>query len=113
MRIVEAAIYQRLENVLVGKVADKGPQGLKKGTKITSEFIASLEKDELFKLRMHDNDANDVVEQLADQVKEQRKVFDEKFEEKKGKITRGDDLAPGVLKMVKVYHGRQTSYSAG
>ena len=103
LRIVEAAIYQRLENVLVGKVADKGPQGLKKGTVITSEYLAGLDAENKFKLRMQDNDVNDLIEQLADQVKEQRKAFDEKFEEKKGKITRGDDLAPGVLKMVKVY----------
>ena len=103
LRIVEAAIYQRLENTLVGKVADKGPQGLKKGTKITAEYLESLDKEDRFKLRMRENDANDLVEQLADQVKDQRKVFDERFEEKKGKITRGDDLAPGVLKMVKVY----------
>jgi len=84
-------------------VADKGPQGLKKGTKITAEYLESLDKEDRFKLRMRENDANDLVEQLADQVKDQRKVFDERFEEKKGKITRGDDLAPGVLKMVKVY----------
>ena len=103
LRIVEAAIYQRLENGLVGKVADKGPQGLKKGTVITAEFLASLDAEDKFKLRMKDNDANDLLEQLADQIKEQRTVFDDKFEEKKGKITRGDDLAPGVLKMVKVY----------
>jgi len=102
-RIVESAIFQRLENALVGKVANKGPQSLKKGTKITAEFLAGLDTEEWFKLRMKDNDVNDLVEQLADQVKDQRKVFDEKFEEKKGKITRGDDLAPGVLKMVKVY----------
>ena len=103
LRIVEGAIYQRLENALLDKVADKGPQGLKKGTKITAEFLAGLDSEEWFKLRMKNNDANDLLEQLADQVKEQRKAFDEKFEEKKGKITRGDDLAPGVLKMVKVY----------
>jgi DNA-directed RNA polymerase subunit beta len=103
LRIVEAAIFQRLENVLVGKVADKGPKGLKKGTVITSEYLAGLEAEDKFKLRMQDNDVNDLIEQLADQVKEQHRAFDEKFEEKKGKITRGDDLAPGVLKMVKVY----------
>ncbi len=103
LRIVEAAIYQRLENVLVGKVANKGPQGLKKGTVITAEYLAGLDTEDKFKLRMQDNDTNDLVEQLADQVKDQRKAFDERFEEKKGKITRGDDLAPGVLKMVKVY----------
>jgi len=103
LRIVESAIYQRLENALLGKVADKGPQGLKKGTRITAEFLTGLEPEERFKLRMKDNDTNDLLEQLADQIKEQRKIFDDRYEEKKGKITRGDDLAPGVLKMVKVY----------
>jgi DNA-directed RNA polymerase subunit beta len=103
LRIVEAAIFQRLENVLVGKVADKGPKGLKKGSKVTVTYLADLDNDDWFKLRMRNNEVNDLLEQLADQVKEQRKVFDERFEEKKSKITRGDDLAPGVLKMVKVY----------
>jgi len=103
LRIVESAIYQRLENGLLGKVADKGPKGLKKGTKITVEYLQDLDQEERFKLRMQDDDVNELLEHLADQVKEQHKVFDERFEEKKGKITRGDDLAPGVLKMVKVY----------
>ena len=103
LTIVESAIYQRLENALIGKVADKGPHGLKKGTEITAEYLAGLDSEECFKLRMQDNDTNDLLEHLADQVKDQRKVFDERYEEKKGKITRGDDLAPGVLKMVKVY----------
>ncbi|MGD9020918.1 MAG: DNA-directed RNA polymerase subunit beta, partial [Lysobacterales bacterium] len=103
LRIVEAAIFQRLENVLVGKVADKGPRGLKKGSKVTAGYLEDLDADDWFKLRMRNNEVNDLLEQLADQVKEQRKVFDERFEEKKSKITRGDDLAPGVLKMVKVY----------
>ena len=102
-RIVESAIYQRLQNALVGKLADKGPQGLKKGSTITTEYLAGLESEEWFKLRMQDNDVNELLEHLADQIRDQRKVFDDKFEEKKGKITRGDDLAPGVLKMVKVY----------
>jgi DNA-directed RNA polymerase subunit beta len=52
---------------------------------------------------MRNDEANELLEQMADQLKAQRKVFDARFEEKKGKITQGDDLAPGVLKMVKVY----------
>ena len=52
---------------------------------------------------MSSDDLNELLEQMADQLKEQRKGFDARFEEKKGKITQGDDLAPGVLKMVKVY----------
>jgi DNA-directed RNA polymerase subunit beta len=101
-RIVENAIFQRLENMLVGKVADKGP-GLKKGAKVTAGYLADLEHDNWFKLRMRNDEANELLEQMADQVKEQRKVFEARFDEKRGKITQGDDLAPGVLKMVKVY----------
>ncbi|MFC1795547.1 DNA-directed RNA polymerase subunit beta [Pseudomonadota bacterium] len=103
LRIVESAIFQRLENGLVGKIADKGPGGLKKGSKVTAAYLAELDNEEWFKIRMRSDEANELFDQMADQLKEQRKAFDARFEEKKGKITRGDDLAPGVLKMVKVY----------
>ena len=102
LRIVENAIYQRLETALVGKVADKGPK-LKKGDKIKIAYLADLDREDWFKLRMRNDDVNDLLEQLQDQLAQQRKFFDARFEEKKGKITQGDDLAPGVLKMVKVY----------
>jgi DNA-directed RNA polymerase subunit beta len=103
LRIVEGAIFQRIENALSGKVADKGPAGLKKGSKVTVQYLAGLDQEDWFKLRMHADELNELLEQMADQLKEQRKGFDARFEEKKGKITQGDDLAPGVLKMVKVY----------
>jgi DNA-directed RNA polymerase subunit beta len=103
LRIVENAIFQRLENGLVGKIAEKGPDGLKKGSKVTVAYLAELDHEEWFKIRMRSDEANELFDQMADQLKEQRTVFDARFEEKKGKITRGDDLAPGVLKMVKVY----------
>jgi DNA-directed RNA polymerase subunit beta len=102
LRIVENAIFQRLENALVGKVADKGPK-LKKGEKIKVAYLAGLDREDWFKIRMRNDEVNELLEQMADQLKEQRKGFDARFEEKKGKITQGDDLAPGVLKMVKVY----------
>jgi DNA-directed RNA polymerase subunit beta len=103
LRIVENAILQRLENGLVGKIAEKGPGSLKKGSKVTVEYLADLDPEDWFKIRMRNDEVNELLEQMADQLKEQRKGFDARFEEKKGKITRGDDLAPGVLKMVKVY----------
>ena len=103
LRIVENAIFQRIENALSGKVADKGPSGLKKGSKVTVAYLAGLDPEDWFKLRMHADELNELLEHMADQLKEQRKGFDARFEEKKGKITQGDDLAPGVLKMVKVY----------
>ena len=102
LRIVENAIYQRLENALVGKVANKGPK-LKKGDKIKASYLEGLDREDWFKLRMANDDLNELLEQMADQLKEQRKAFDARFEEKRGKITQGDDLAPGVLKMFKVY----------
>jgi DNA-directed RNA polymerase subunit beta len=103
LRIVENAIFQRIENAINDKVANKGPAGLKKGSKVTVSYLADLDREDWFKLRMHDDDLNELLEHMADQLKEQRKGFDARFEEKKGKITQGDDLAPGVLKMVKVY----------
>jgi DNA-directed RNA polymerase subunit beta len=103
LHIVENAIFQRLENSLVGKVVEKGPAGIKKGGKITSAYLADLDHEDWFKIRMRNDSINEMLEQLADQLKEQRTGFDARFEEKKTKITQGDDLAPGVLKMVKVY----------
>jgi DNA-directed RNA polymerase subunit beta len=103
LRIVENIIFHRLENALVGKVADKGPAGLKKGSKINTAYLAGLDREDWFNIRMRTDAINETLEQMADQLKEQRKTFDVRFEEKKGKIVQGDDLAPGVLKMVKVY----------
>ncbi len=102
LRIMEDAIFNRLESLLLNKVVDKGP-GLKKGAKVTSAYLEELKRDQWFKLRMRSDDAQDVLERAQRQIEKQRKLADDKFQEKKGKITRGDDLAPGVLKMVKVY----------
>ena len=66
-------------------------------------YLAGLDREDWFNIRMRTDAINELLEQMADQLKEQRKGFDVRFEEKKGKIVRGDDLAPGVLKMVKVY----------
>jgi len=103
LRIMEDAIYNRLESMLTNKVADKGPGGLKKGAKVTADYLAGLKHDDWFKLRMRNDEAQDLLERAQRQIEKQRKLADERFEEKKEKITRGDDLAPGVLKMVKVY----------
>ncbi|RFF26912.1 MULTISPECIES: DNA-directed RNA polymerase subunit beta [unclassified Wenzhouxiangella] len=103
LRIMEDAIFARLESVLIGKIADKGPSGLKKGAKVTEAYLAELKRDDWFKLRMRNDDAQETLEQAARQIEAQRKAFDKRFEEKKEKITRGDELAPAVLKMVKVY----------
>ena len=103
LRIVEGVIYQRLRAGILGKVADKGPNGLKKGSKVTIAYLEELPREEWFKIRMHNEKVQELLEQLEEQIKLQKENFEAIFQEKKGKITQGDDLAPGVLKMVKVY----------
>jgi len=101
-RIVKAATFSRLEKQLVGKKVTGGA-GLKKGAVVDADVLSGLEQDEWFKIRMADDDANDAIEQAQAQLEEVRKELDERFEVKRGKIQSGDDLAPGVLKIVKVY----------
>jgi len=101
-RIVEGDTYARVEKLLLGKVAEGGPS-LKSGTKITASYLEELPRDKWFDVRLQNDAANTQLEQLSQQLKVQRKALDDKFEEKRGKLMAGDDLAPGVLKMVKVY----------
>jgi DNA-directed RNA polymerase subunit beta len=102
-RILEGAIYNRLRSQLVGKTANGGPHALKKGAAITDEFLDTLKKDEWFSIRMKDEDAAEQLERAQAQVAEHKAEFDKRFKDKQAKIMAGDDLAPGVLKMVKVY----------
>jgi DNA-directed RNA polymerase subunit beta len=101
-RILEGAIYSRLRSQIVGRVANGGPNGLKK-TEITNEYLDTLKKDDWFAIRMKDEDAAEFIEKAQKQVETHKKDFEKKFADKRAKITAGDDLAPGVLKMVKVY----------
>ena len=102
-RILEEDIFQRVRQMLIGKVAAGGPRKLKSGTKIAAEYLDDLNHDEWFEIRLDDEDANSQLEASAERVRAQRKFFEAKLDNKKAKITQGDDLSPGVLKMVKVY----------
>ncbi len=103
LRILEKDIYQRVERMLVGKQADGGPDGLKSGGRITQAYLNELPRERWFEIRLSNDDANAQLEQANERLRQQRQEFDRRFEEKRKKITAGDDLAPGVLKMVKVY----------
>lgn len=103
LKILEEDIFARVARLLIGKVAQSGPGQLKAGTEITQAYLNGLKHSEWLKIRMKDEDINLQLETVVTQVEQQRKDFDEKFEVKRKKITMGDDLAPGVLKMVKVY----------
>jgi DNA-directed RNA polymerase subunit beta len=102
-RILEGAIYSRLRTQIVGRVASGGPNGLKKGAEIDNAYLDGLKKDDWFAVRMKDDDAAEFLEKAQKQIEAHKKDFEKRFADKRGKITQGDDLAPGVLKMVKVY----------
>ena len=101
-RIVEGATFERLQQALLGKVVAGGPK-LKKGQKITVDYLAKLPKDDWFKLRMAKDELNKQLERAEEQLRERQIDLDERFEDKRKKLTQGDDLAPGALKIVKVY----------
>jgi DNA-directed RNA polymerase subunit beta len=103
LRIVEGDAFMRLEKLLVGKVVNGGPKKLAKGSKIDKDYLADLDKYHWFDIRPADDDIASQVEAIKSSIEAKRKQFDEAFEEKRTKLTQGDDLQPGVTKMVKVY----------
>jgi DNA-directed RNA polymerase subunit beta len=106
-RIMEKDSFQRMEKLLIGKTADGGPAGLKAGTKITKTYLNELAeqhgRDRWLEIRLRSEEVAMQLEAAGAQIKLQREEFRDRFEAKKRKITQGDELAPGVLKMVKVY----------
>lgn len=103
MRIVEEDAFERLERLLIGKVATGGPNKLAKGKEVTAEYLKSFDPHYWFDIRLADEDASIQLEQVRESMALKRKAFDAAFDEKKKKLTQGDELAPGVQKMVKIY----------
>ena len=102
-RILEEDIFQRVEKLLVGETAAGGPKRLRSGSEITASYLADLPRDRWFEIRVKDDELNLQLERAAERLRAQSEEFERRFDEKRHKITAGDDLAPGVLKMVKVY----------
>ncbi|PXW17455.1 DNA-directed RNA polymerase subunit beta [Paraburkholderia caballeronis] len=103
LRIVEGDAFQRLARMLEGKVANGGPKKLAKGAKIEQAYLADLDHYHWFDIRLADEEAAAQLEAIKDSIEQKRHQFDLAFEEKRKKLTQGDELPPGVLKMVKVY----------
>lgn len=103
LRIREDDIFQRIERLLINRTAEGGPAKLKKGTKIVKSYLTEVPREKWFEIRLKDSKANDQLEAAALQYKQERLEFEKAYEAKRNKITQGDDLAPGVLKIVKVY----------
>jgi DNA-directed RNA polymerase subunit beta len=102
-RIREGDIYQRVEKMLQGKIAEGGPNGLKSGDKITSEYLEKLERQSWFEIRLKDDKTTQKLEAAQDRIKQLREDYEKRRDEKRAKLQQGDDLAPGVLKIAKVY----------
>jgi DNA-directed RNA polymerase subunit beta len=95
-------VLERLHAALLSSKVSGGA-GLKKGTVLTQELLAGLERADWFKLRMDDSALNDQIEKAEQGLAERKKLHEDMFEDKRRKIQGGDNLAPGVLKVVKVY----------
>ncbi|OUS16696.1 DNA-directed RNA polymerase subunit beta [Gammaproteobacteria bacterium 50_400_T64] len=101
-RIMENATFERLRSALVGKAVVRASE-LSKGEKLTDAVAKAYTAEQWFSVRMDDDELNQLLSRTEEQLAERRKLLDERFEDKKGKLETGDDLAPGVLKIVKVY----------
>lgn len=104
LRIVEDDAFDRIAKFLDGKTVNGGPRRLAKGSEVSAEYLESLEdRWQWFDIRLADEENALVLEQTKDSLEQKRHQFDLSFEEKRKKLTQGDELPPGVLKMVKVY----------
>jgi DNA-directed RNA polymerase subunit beta len=101
--ILNRATYNRLRDMLLGQTASAAPKGIKKGVEITEELLEEIERFEWFKFAVADDTRQSQIEAIKSQYDEAIRGIEEKFEDRKEKLERGDELAPGVLKMVKVF----------
>ncbi|WP_174873600.1 DNA-directed RNA polymerase subunit beta [Vogesella oryzae] len=114
LRIFDNDAFSRIERLISGKPANGGPKRLAKGTLIDAEYLESLSsKHEWFDIRMADEDIAKQLELIKESLAQKREEFDLKFEDKKRKLTQGDELQAGVQKMVKVYIAVKRRLQAG
>ena len=103
MRIVERDAFARVERLILGKKVNGGPKKLAKGSVLDKAYLDGLDPHHWFDIRLADDEVAQQLEQIRDGLDQTRKSFDEAFEAKRKKLTQGDELQPGVQKMVKVY----------
>jgi len=101
--ILDRNTYARLKSMIAGKKAIKGPKGVKSGSIIDDELLESLSRGQWWQLVLEDEADAANIESLNKQYDLQKGALDARFEDKVEKVRRGDDLPPGVMKMVKVF----------
>ena len=92
-----------VQTLILNQVSEGGPNDLKKGDKVTEEYLGSLEKDSWMEIRIRDEQINVQLEKLFRQLTKQKNILKDTLEKQEAKITAGGDLLPGVLKIIKVY----------
>ncbi|PZX12165.1 DNA-directed RNA polymerase subunit beta [Celeribacter halophilus] len=103
MAILDRNIYARLKDLIMGKVIAKGPKGVRTGVTVDEELLSQLSKGQWWQIALEDEDSATIVEALNAQYEAQKRALEHRFEDKVEKVRRGDDLPPGVMKMVKVF----------
>jgi len=103
LRIVENDAFARIEKLLLGKTANGGPKRLAKGSRLTKDYLEGVNRHDWFDIRLANEEAARQLEAMKESLAQTRVLFDQMFEQKKKKLTQGDELPPGVQKMVKVY----------
>ncbi|MBS1301393.1 DNA-directed RNA polymerase subunit beta [Loktanella sp. SALINAS62] len=103
LAILDRNIYARLHDMIMGKEVVKGPKGIKAGTIVSDETLDGLSRGQWWQLALKDEADAQIVEALNEQYEVQKRTLDARFEDKVEKVRRGDDLPPGVMKMVKVF----------
>ncbi|WP_010544854.1 DNA-directed RNA polymerase subunit beta [Sphingomonas elodea] len=101
--ILNRATWSRLREMLLGQVATAAPKGLKKGITIDEDVLDSVDRHEWWKFAVQDDTMQGNLEAVKGQYDEAVKRIKDKFEDRREKLERGDELPPGVLKMVKVF----------
>jgi len=103
MRIREEALFADLTASILNQEVDGGPNKIKAGDKLTAEYLSELPHEKWFSIRLRDDSLNKQLEIAQENYKDLQKTRDQKLKDFRNKVTQGDDLAPGVIKIVKVY----------
>jgi len=103
LRLFEEDVFERVESSILNKVVDGGPAGIKPGGKVTKAYLEELDRKDWFDLRMRNDEVNTQLENLQISLKEKKAYYEDYLQKQKDKIISGGDLAPGVLKMIKVF----------
>ncbi len=103
LQILDRNVYGRLRQLLLGKEVAKGPRGARKGTDIDAQTLDDIPRSQWWEIGLADDGAQGEVEAINKQYEDAKKSLERRFVDKVDKLQRGDELPPGVMKMVKVF----------